>query len=123
MAKEKYIQNVEYDSEVSYSFTPLVHVFIASQLTPMQVANAEAIDPALEAREKALVWKQDLRIVPLCAAIYLLCYLDRSNIGMSKLPTSKANLKLRLSGNAKILNSDTGNDLLTETNMTSYQFT
>lgn len=30
---------------------------------------------------KALVFKQDLRIVPLCAAIYLLCYLDRSNIG------------------------------------------
>jgi hypothetical protein len=34
------------------------------------------------AEDKALVWKQDLRIVPLCAAIYLLCYLDRSNIGM-----------------------------------------
>ncbi len=30
---------------------------------------------------KALVWKQDLRIVPLSAGIYLLCYLDRSNIG------------------------------------------
>lgn len=41
--------------------------------------------PGLEkdAQEKALVWKQDLRIVPLCASIYLLCYLDRSNIGMS----------------------------------------
>ena len=33
------------------------------------------------AAEKALVWKQDLRIVPLSAFIYLLCYLDRSNIG------------------------------------------
>ncbi|OQD82598.1 hypothetical protein PENANT_c020G07813 [Penicillium antarcticum] len=85
MATEKYIQDVEYASEV---------------------ANPEATDSALEAREKALVWKQDLRIVPLCAGIYLLCYLDRSNIG-----------------NAKILNSDTENDLLTETNMTSYQFT
>lgn len=31
--------------------------------------------------DKALVFKQDLRIVPLCAGIYLLCYLDRSNIG------------------------------------------
>lgn len=31
--------------------------------------------------EKALVRKQDLRIVPLSAFIYLLCYLDRSNIG------------------------------------------
>ncbi|CAG8129368.1 unnamed protein product [Penicillium salamii] len=43
--------------------------------------SSEMFDPSLEAREKALVWKQDLRIVPLCAAIYLLCYLDRSNIG------------------------------------------
>ncbi|PKX93296.1 putative MFS transporter [Aspergillus novofumigatus IBT 16806] len=57
-------------------------------------------------QEKALVWKQDLHIVPLCAAIYLLCYLDRSNIG-----------------NAKILNQDTHNDLLSETKMTSYQYT
>ncbi|QRD92099.1 major facilitator superfamily domain-containing protein [Aspergillus flavus] len=35
-------------------------------------------------RERALIWKQDLRILPLCAAIYLLCYLDRSNIGRSQ---------------------------------------
>ncbi|EED19035.1 MFS transporter, putative [Talaromyces stipitatus ATCC 10500] len=55
---------------------------------------------------RKLVWKQDLRIVPLSAFIYLLCYLDRSNIG-----------------NAKILNSDTHNDLLTETHMTNYQYT
>lgn len=41
-------------------------------------------DPGTErtAEEKALIWKQDLRIVPLCAGIYLLCYLDRSNIGL-----------------------------------------
>ncbi|PGH00204.1 hypothetical protein AJ80_09212 [Polytolypa hystricis UAMH7299] len=57
-------------------------------------------------RVRALVWKQDLRIVPLSAGIYLLCYLDRSNIG-----------------NAKVLNSSTGNDLLTETNMTNYEYT
>lgn len=56
--------------------------------------------------ERALVWKQDLRIVPLCAGIYLLCYLDRSNIG-----------------NAKVLNADTGNDLLSETHMSNYQYT
>ncbi len=52
------------------------------------------------------MWKQDLRIVPLSAAIYLLCYLDRSNIG-----------------NAKVLNSSTHNDLLSETNMTAFQYT
>ncbi|KAF7718122.1 MFS-type transporter [Penicillium ucsense] len=68
--------------------------------------SEQDLDSDREAREKALVWKQDRKIVPLCAAIYLLCYLDRSNIG-----------------NAKILNADTHNDMLTETNMTSYQFT
>ncbi|KAJ6578733.1 MFS transporter [Mycena vulgaris] len=56
--------------------------------------------------EAALVRKQDLRIVPLSAAIYLLCYLDRSNIG-----------------NAKILNSETHNDMLSETRMTAFQYT
>ena len=51
------------------------------ELTSVQLDSPNIDDHALEAREKALVWKQDLRIVPLCAAIYLLCYLDRSNIG------------------------------------------
>ncbi|KAJ5706669.1 hypothetical protein N7488_006470 [Penicillium malachiteum] len=55
--------------------------------------------------ETRLVRKQDLRILPLSAGIYLLCYLDRSNIG-----------------NAKTLNNDTGNDLLQETNMTDYKY-
>lgn len=30
---------------------------------------------------KSLVWKQDLRILPLCSVLYLLNFLDRSNIG------------------------------------------
>ncbi|KGO44826.1 Major facilitator superfamily domain, general substrate transporter [Penicillium expansum] len=85
MATEKYMQDVEQASEL---------------------ASPDVTDDTLKTREKALVWKQDLRIVPLCAAIYLLCYLDRSNIG-----------------NAKILNSNTHNDLLSETKMTSYQYT
>ncbi|KAL1593164.1 hypothetical protein SLS60_010772 [Paraconiothyrium brasiliense] len=55
---------------------------------------------------KALVWKQDLRIVPLAAAIYLLCYLDRSNIG-----------------NAKTLNASQNESLLQLTHMTNYQYT
>ncbi|EMC95205.1 hypothetical protein BAUCODRAFT_91912 [Baudoinia panamericana UAMH 10762] len=58
------------------------------------------------AADKALIWKQDLRIVPLSAFIYLLCYLDRSNIG-----------------NAKTLNSNKKNDLLDETHMTNLQYT
>ncbi|KAF2087779.1 MFS general substrate transporter [Saccharata proteae CBS 121410] len=56
--------------------------------------------------EKALLRRQDKRIVPLSATIYLLCYLDRSNIG-----------------NAKILNATAHHDLLTQTHMTSYQYT
>ncbi|THX52523.1 putative MFS transporter [Aureobasidium pullulans] len=56
--------------------------------------------------DKKLVWKQDLRILPISCGIYLLCYLDRSNIG-----------------NAKVLNASTHNDLLSETNMTAYQYT
>jgi sugar phosphate permease len=56
--------------------------------------------------EKALIRKQDLRIIPLSAAIYFLCFLDRSNIG-----------------NAKILNSSTQNDMQTECHMSNYDFT
>jgi len=33
--------------------------------------------PYSKDEEKALVWKQDLAIIPLSAAIYFLCYLDR----------------------------------------------
>jgi hypothetical protein len=53
----------------------------------VDIASQNELDGVGEAAEEqtaddgALVWKQDLRIVPLCAAIYLLCYLDRSNIG------------------------------------------
>ncbi|KNG51980.1 major facilitator superfamily transporter [Stemphylium lycopersici] len=55
---------------------------------------------------RALIWKQDLRIIPLAAGIYLLCFLDRSNIG-----------------NAKTLNAAAGHSLLQEAHMSNYQFT
>lgn len=45
------------------------------------------------------------RIIPLSAAIYFLCNLDRSNIG-----------------NARILNSTYKNDMQTELGMTPVQF-
>ncbi|KAH8672551.1 MFS transporter-like protein, partial [Tricladium varicosporioides] len=54
---------------------------------------------------KALVWKQDLRIIPLSATVYMLCYLDRANIG-----------------NAKTLNSSTHHSLLDDNHMTNYQY-
>ncbi|KAF2640761.1 MFS transporter [Massarina eburnea CBS 473.64] len=55
---------------------------------------------------RKLIWKQDLRIIPLTAGIYLLCFLDRSNIG-----------------NAKTLNSEAGESLLQQAHMTNYEFT
>lgn len=66
------------------------------QLTRLSVVQAYETDqaPISSEAEKALLWKQDKRIVPLSAAIYFLCYLDRSNIG-----------------NAKILNASTHHDL------------
>jgi hypothetical protein len=79
----------------------------------------EEYDPAAVA---ALVWKQDLRIVPLSAVIYLLCYLDRSNIGAGTLDLPCTAL-LTEPGNAKVLNVDTGDDLLTETGMSKYEYT
>lgn len=60
-AQEKSNYDIEQHPEICLSFNG---------------STAEAVK-----QEKALVWKQDLRIVPLCAAVYLLCYLDRSNIG------------------------------------------
>lgn len=62
-------------------------------------------NPPMSPLEKSLVLKQDLRIIPLSAAIYFLCFLDRTNIG-----------------NAKILNSSTNNDMQYETNMSDYEF-
>ncbi|AEO60063.1 hypothetical protein MYCTH_2095369 [Thermothelomyces thermophilus ATCC 42464] len=57
------------------------------------------------AEERALLRRQDLTILPLSAAIYFLCYLDRSNIG-----------------NARILNSTSGDDMQTEIGATPRQF-
>ncbi|KAF8858367.1 putative MFS transporter [Acephala macrosclerotiorum] len=76
-----------------------------SDIEPKTVESENENVEAGKEVKKALVRKQDLRIVPLCAAIYLLCYLDVSNIG-----------------NAKTLNSSTHNDLLSTTHMTNYQY-
>ncbi|KAK0195561.1 putative MFS transporter [Armillaria mellea] len=76
----------------------------------VEAANEDA--PKFDAlADKKLVWKIDLRIVPLSAFIYLLCNIDRSNIGMIS------------ACNAKIMNKEEGHDLLTETRLTSNQYT
>lgn len=57
------------------------------------------------AANKILLRKQDMRLIPICALMYLLAYLDRSNIG-----------------NAKVMNSETKHDLMSETNQTNTQY-
>ncbi|KAK5163762.1 uncharacterized protein LTR77_010435 [Saxophila tyrrhenica] len=53
-------------------------------------------------RSRRLVRRMDLHILPLCAWIYLLNYLDRGNIG-----------------NSKVLNEETNDDLLDQTGTTA----
>ncbi|KAH7011195.1 MFS transporter [Ilyonectria destructans] len=55
--------------------------------------------------EKRLVRKIDKRILPVTAVIYLLCYLDRANIG-----------------NARILNTETGDNLMQTLDLTAHQY-
>ncbi|KAI7318591.1 putative MFS transporter [Hortaea werneckii] len=52
-------------------------------------------------RSRRLRWKVDLRFLPICGFVYLLNYLDRGNIGA-----------------ARILNSETGDDILQTTGTT-----
>ncbi|CAK7236778.1 hypothetical protein SCUCBS95973_009726 [Sporothrix curviconia] len=70
------------------------------------VGHAGVLTEEEKAVEKRIVRKIDYRLLPTTALIYLLCYIDRSNIG-----------------NAKILNSNTGNDILQTNNMSTHQYT
>lgn len=97
MAQEKQDAVVHSDSDHG----PVKNDIEKSITSTPQIYNGRG-----SATDRALVFKQDLRIVPLSAGIYLLCYLDRSNIG-----------------NAKVLNADTGDDLLQETGMTNFDYT
>ena len=56
-------------------------------------------------RSRRLVRRIDSRILPLCAFIYLLNYLDRGNIG-----------------NGKVLNEETGDSLVQQTGMTNQNY-
>lgn len=56
-------------------------------------------------RNRKFTRKIDVRLIPVVAWIFLLNYLDRSNIG-----------------NAKVLNQETGDDLLQKTGTTPSQF-
>lgn len=68
-----------------------------------EITSAEYLND--EKRNRRLTRKLDVRLIPLVAWIFLLNYLDRSNIG-----------------NAKVLNQETGDDLLQQTNTSASEF-
>ncbi|GES60470.1 MFS transporter [Aspergillus terreus] len=72
--------------------------------TPVEEAKVPS-DPPDNAAVARIYRKIDRRILPFVAVIYLLCYLDRSNIG-----------------NAKVLNEDTSDDLMDSIQMTDSQY-
>ncbi|KAH9843442.1 MFS transporter [Teratosphaeria destructans] len=85
----------------------VTHLEALSDTSPACDAIALEEAPYLndKQRTRKLVRELDFHILPLCAWIYLLNYLDRGNIG-----------------NSKILNSETGDDLLQQTGMTSTDY-
>ncbi|KAK7183874.1 major facilitator superfamily transporter [Paraphaeosphaeria sporulosa] len=66
--------------------------------------DSEAVDADFDVNDekanKRLNRRLDIRIIPLCCWVYLLNFLDRGNIG-----------------NSKVLNAETGDDLLQQTSM------
>ncbi|KAJ6508763.1 major facilitator superfamily domain-containing protein [Mycena sanguinolenta] len=45
----------------------------------------EALDPFDSPKDRKLVWKIDLRLIPILTLLYLMSFLDRTNIGNAKL--------------------------------------
>lgn len=56
----------------------------------MQDPKVDAVQDYIidEAAERRLVRKLDLRLLPLLALAYMLCYIDRSNAGNARWPLS-----------------------------------
>ncbi|CZR49547.1 uncharacterized protein FPRO_15906 [Fusarium proliferatum ET1] len=72
--------------------------------------------------EKRMVRKIDMIFLPVTALTYLLCYLDRSNIGIEPHFTSYTLCDIP-SSNARILNADTGDDLMHSLHLSKYEYT
>lgn len=72
------------------------------EISPVPTPVQREFDSELEKRNKKLNLRLDIRILPLCCWVYLLNFLDRGNIG-----------------NSKVLNQETGDDLLQKTHMTA----
>lgn len=83
-----------------------LHIESAGALASLPV-DVDKIDPDnfSNSFKRHCIRKVDMRLVPLCSFAYLMNYLDRSNIG-----------------NSKILNQETGDSLLQQTGITEVQY-
>ncbi|KAI1391702.1 MFS transporter [Hypoxylon trugodes] len=75
------------------------HIGEGKTVASLEDAGQEALN---EQRNKRLNRRLDIRLLPVLALVYLLNFLDRGNIG-----------------NARVLNKETGDDMLSKTGMTS----
>ncbi|KAK3640116.1 hypothetical protein LTR56_012092 [Elasticomyces elasticus] len=82
----------------------------------------DGIDLNDKKRARRLVRKMDLHILPLCAWIYLLVCLPTWHGIDRPLIASKNYLDRGNIGNSKVLNSESGDDLLQQTNMTATNY-
>ncbi|RVX75299.1 hypothetical protein B0A52_00652 [Exophiala mesophila] len=61
------------------------HLDVAMDLKGMEAGSISADDPVEEARMNRLLWKIDLRIVPILGGLYVWCLIDRTNLGGARI--------------------------------------
>jgi hypothetical protein len=52
---------------------------------PFHASSHSTLEEASVVDEKKVLRKMDLRLIPIVTALYLLCFLDRGNIGNAKI--------------------------------------
>jgi hypothetical protein len=52
---------------------------------PLHVNSHSTLEEASVVDEKKVLRKMDLRLIPIVSALYLLCFLDRGNIGNARI--------------------------------------
>ena len=103
------IEKVRSQSLLDLNFQKMLTLFLQhpDDFVPVSAAPVDLFDELVHTKaNKTLLRKQDFRLIPLCSMMYLLAYLDRTNIG-----------------NAKVMNSEVDDDLLSVTNTSNYQYT
>lgn len=107
--KKDEVTHFETASDTFVSFHPQDRNHMRALLNRKQVKDAAQAEHDSwlndKPRARKLRRKMDLRLMPLCAFMYLLNYLDRGNIG-----------------NAKLLNEETGDSMIQSTNMTNLEY-